>query len=150
MLGLLALLFTVVVAADDIHPWQADDRLRRLFAPPAMPAGTYRVFVTGEPIEKVADHYRTGVHGPTEGAALEAWRPAPQSFGEAVGPTGVYDRAKVARLYRGHSPRVARGMVRRGDAIDAVVAISPYPNASLARLERGTMIVVFRVPRSGS
>jgi len=149
-LALLALLFTVVVTADDVHPWQADDRLRRLFTPPAMPAGTYRVFVTGQSIEKVSDHYRTRAHGPTESAPSEGWRPAPQSFGEALGPTAVYDRSKVGRLYRGRSPRVARGMVRRGDAIEAVVVISPYPDASLARLDPGTMIVVFRVPRSGS
>jgi hypothetical protein len=54
----------------------------------------------------------------------------------------------VAQLYVGRRLSVARGSVLEdGRVIASVTLISPYPDATLTRLERGTMIVVFRTDR---
>ena len=147
-LSLAAAIVTATLsAADLIHPWRPDDSLRRLLMPPAMPPDTYRVFVTDQPIETVATHYRRVVDGlmPPPGNPGQ-WRAERQSFAEAIGPSGIYDRAKVARLYGGRGPMVAGGTIRTPAATESVILVSPYPNAQLSRLESGTMIVVFRIP----
>lgn len=123
------------------HPGRRDDRLERLFAPPAMPRDTYRVYVTGRPVDDVAAGYRARAKDPS----ADAWRPERQSFSEAVGTAGVYDRGKVARLYGGRGPRVARGTRMKDGITEAIVLISPYPDPSLTRLEGGTMILVLRM-----
>ena len=141
-----AIVAAALGAADFIHPWRPDEPLRRLFTPPAMPPGTYRVFVTDQPIEKVATHYRRVADGlTTPPGNSDQWRAKRQAFGEAVGAAGIYDRAKVARLYGGRGPMVAGGTLRTDARAESVVLVSPYPNARLSRLESGTMIVVFRI-----
>src|SRR5919198_161536 len=50
-------------------------------------------------------------------------------------------RAALSRLYGGRRPRVARGWRRRGDVFESVTLISPYPDASLSRLNPGTMVI---------
>jgi len=65
---------------------------------------------------------------------------------EAFGTAGLYDRSKVARLYAGRRVSVVRAPIERdGRTIAAVTLISPYPDATLTRLEPGTMVIVLRV-----
>jgi hypothetical protein len=69
---------------------------------------------------------------------------------EAFGDAGPYNRAKVAELYVGLRARVARGpIIEGGRTIAAITLVSPYPNRSLSRLEPGTLIIEFRIPREG-
>ena len=52
-------------------------------------------------------------------------------------------RAQARRLLRAQAwvERVARGWKREGDRFESITLISPHPDASLARLEPGTMII---------
>ena len=44
------------------------------------------------------------------------------------------------------SPFVARGSLVRDSRRLAYTLISPYPDATLTRLEPGTLVIVFHVP----
>ena len=62
---------------------------------------------------------------------------------EAFGTAGAYDRSKVARLYTGGRVSVVRGPVERGGkVVAAVTLISPYPDPTLSRLEKGTLVIL--------
>ena len=65
------------------------------------------------------------------------------SFGPllAFGTAGPYDRAALARLYGGMRVRVARRWQQRGDQFVSETLLSPYPDATLARLNPGTMVI---------
>ena len=112
--------------------------LTRLFTPPHPRLGQYEVCTTPDAIERiVADG------GPGNGvhyAEIEALLPA-----EALGAAGPYDRSAVARLYGARRANVARGWRQIGDRFEMVTLVSPHPDASLTRLERGTMVIVVRI-----
>jgi hypothetical protein len=62
---------------------------------------------------------------------------------EAFGNAGPYDKAALARLYGALRPTVARTSMRVGGDTIALTFISPYPDASLTRLNGGTLIIRF-------
>jgi hypothetical protein len=110
-----------------------DPALARLFAPPRPVLGRYEVCTIARPLEEP----------PADGftyAAVEQLE-ALDIFGSA----GSYDRAKLAQLYNGRRARVLRGWKRTADAFESITRISPYPDASLSRLQNGTMIIRFRL-----
>ena len=124
-----------------------DATLTRMFTPRTVPPGTYRVYVTAARMEEVVAQFRAGVSSPpVEGA----WSVQTMDPLDAYGDAGLYDRAKVARLYVGVRARVARGpIVENGLTVASITLVSPYPDPSLARLEPGTLIVEFWIPPFG-
>jgi len=107
-----------------------DPVLTALFTPPNPHVGGYQVCTTDRRIDEVAE----------AGWTIESLEP-PDAFGRA----GPYDRAALVRLYGGRRTRVARGWRQQGDRFESVTLISPYPDASLGRLNPGTMLIVFSV-----
>ena len=65
---------------------------------------------------------------------------------DAFGQSGSYDRWKVAGLYRRRRAHVARGPRLDQGQTESWTLISPYPDASLQRLEPGTLLIVLRIP----
>ena len=116
-----------------------DPALTALFTPAHPRMGRYEVCTTSEPIEQlVASPGPDAVqYGPLE--ALEAR--------EAFGAAGPYNRSALARLYGGTRVRVARGWSERGDALESVSLLSPYPDTSLTHLLPGTMAIRWTVRR---
>jgi hypothetical protein len=119
-------------------PLACDPLLTRLFTPPHPRLGQYEVCTTPEAIEQIVAEGGpgSGVHY----AEIEALPPA-----EAFGAAGPYDRSAVARLYGSRRANVVRGWRQVGDRFESVTLVSPYPDASLTRLERGTMVIVVRI-----
>ena len=115
-----------------------DPLFTRLFTPPHPQLGQYEVCTTPEAIEQIVAEGGpgSGVHY----AEIEALLPA-----EALGAAGPYNRSAVARLYGARHASVARGWRQVGDRFESVTLVSPYPDASLTRLERGTMVIVIRI-----
>jgi len=110
-----------------------DPALAALFTPPRPIVGRYEACTLQEPIESVvkgdaATHY---------GAVEET------DWLGAFGTAGTYDRAHLARLYGGTGVRVARGWRKEGTRFESVTLISPYPDATLTRLDPGTMVIRF-------
>lgn len=59
----------------------------------------------------------------------------------------LYDRARLARLYGGKGPRMARGpILERGRVTHTVLLVSPYPEADLRSLNTGTLIMTVTIP----
>jgi hypothetical protein len=139
--GLTAQVFALVLMAAPALG-TPDEALTRLFTPLGAPAGTYVVYTSGEAIEPLAAHLRELDPSPAPGA----WTPTrPEAHG-AFGQEGVYDRARLARLFNGKRVTVVRGSVRRDGQRLAYTLVSPYPDATLSRIVDGTMVIEFRVP----
>jgi hypothetical protein len=119
-----------------------DATLTRTFTPPTAPKGTYRVFVTGASIDKVISAFKSVANSPGVPGAWAIQQTDPLSaFGEA----GPYDGTKVARLYAGRRARVARGpVVQNGRTMASITVVSPYPDASMTRLEPGSLVIEYR------
>ena len=129
---MLPLVLAVLVLAPP--GWTENPLFRRLFTPSRVPEGTYATFVTPRPIDDVLGEMNAGV----EPQALVAL--------EAFGQTGGYNRWKLARLYGATRARVARvPRIENGQVVEAWTLISPYPDPSLERLERGTLLIVLRL-----
>ena len=109
--------------------------LLALFTPPRPQLGRYAVCTTTQPLAVVA----------SPGMTIEAVE-ALNAFGTA----GPYDRFAVARLYGGRRVQIARGWTELGGQIEARTLISPYPDATLARLLPGTMIIKFTLARDST
>jgi hypothetical protein len=76
-----------------------------------------------------------------------AWQPRSVSPTDAFGQAGRYDRWGLARLYGPERPRVARGVRVDGNRIvESWTLISPFPDPTLQRLERGTLLIVLALP----
>ncbi len=103
-----------------------DQVLTGLFTPPHPEWGHYLVCTSPEPIE-------TLVPGGWPIERVEAL--------DAFGATGVFNRSRLVRLYGGRRARVARGWSGSGDAFESFTLVSPYPDASLAILSEGTMVI---------
>jgi hypothetical protein len=117
----------------------------RLFVPPALHDGLSEAFVVEASIDDVAAEYRR-ISPPRQRASFRI---------EAVGSldafdgAAMYDRARVARLYRSRRARIARGpIIRDGRVREMVTLISPYPDGRLERLVEGTLVIVLRIGRS--
>jgi hypothetical protein len=114
-----------------------DPVLAGLFTPPRPVLGRYEVCTTADPLESVAA--AGGPEGPRYGAveALNAL--------DAFGTAGPYDRSRLARLYGGTRARVVRGWWEGGGRFISMTLISPFPDATLTRLNGGTMEIRFIV-----
>ena len=76
-----------------------------------------------------------------------AWEIRELAPADAFGTAGAYNRLQVARLYGAERARVSRGArTENGHTVESWTLISPYPDATLQRLERGTLLVVLRLP----
>ena len=120
-----------------------DATLTRMFTPRAVPSGTYRVYVTDARIEQAVAGFRAVASSShVEGA----WVAHVMDPLDAYGDSGLYDRAKVARLYVGVRAQVARGpVVDHGRTVASITLVSPYPNVALTRLQPGTLIIEFKI-----
>jgi len=115
-----------------------DAALTALFTPLHPILGRYEVCTTGDPLDQVAAPAPDGPkYGPSE--MLEPL--------EAFGAAGPYDRAALARLYAGRRVRVARGWIERDGEFESITLLSPYPDATLARLHPGTMVIKWTMSR---
>src|SRR5262245_20581103 len=131
-----------------------DPALTRLFTPLHPQLGAYEVCTDDRAPEVVVASEDKSMEGaapatpelaPTAGerrrvhysyGPIEAVEPL-----EAFGDVGTYDRAAVVRLYGGRRVAVARGWIRDGNRFESVTLVSPYPDASLSRLEPGTLVI---------
>jgi len=114
-----------------------DPVLARLFTPLHPQSGGYEVCTDAAPLnEASAAARRDGFHlGPVE--ELEPL--------DAFGTSGTYDRAALVRLYGGQRVKVSRGWRQADDEFESVSLISPYPDASLTRLQPGTLVIHWRL-----
>jgi hypothetical protein len=92
--------------------------------------GRYEICTSRDPIEGLVP----------AGTNIEASEPL-----DVFGAAGTYDRFAVARLYGGRRARVARAWTLEGREFQSRTYISPYPDATLARLIEGTMTITFYV-----
>jgi hypothetical protein len=119
-----------------------DPLLGALFTPPRPELGRYEVCTTSAALESVAAE--SGARGQEQIEALEAL--------DAFGAAGPYNRAALARLYGGTRVRLVRRWQQRGNQFISETLLSPYPDATLTRLNSGTMVIRFnleREPREG-
>jgi hypothetical protein len=120
-----------------------DPLLGALFTPPRPELGRYEVCTTSAALESAAAE--TGAAGQeVRIEALEAL--------DAFGAAGPYNRAALARLYGGNRVRLVRRWQQHGNQFVSETLISPYPDATLTRLNSGTMVIRFtleREPREG-
>jgi hypothetical protein len=121
---------------------RADAALTGRFTPRSVAPGTYVVYQSDRSLDAVAAELRAEDPSPAPGA----WKPERQDVLDAFDGSTQADRFRIAELYVGIHPFVARGSLQRGGRRVAYTLISPYPDASLSRLLPGTMIIVFHVP----
>jgi hypothetical protein len=123
--------------------WVEAPRLADLFAPAAR-RSAYRAFVTGRALGDVLAELESSdavQHPPG------AWQPGTFAPPDAFGDSGPYNRWTLALLYSGEPAIVARGPGNASDGhVDSWTLVSPYPDGALSRLERGTLLIVHRVP----
>ena len=121
--------------------WQEAPEYVRLFAPAAH-ASQYRAFVSPASLDSVVPRVAASAGHDAPGAwSVESLGPL-----DAFGSDGEYRPYALARLYTAGPARVARGPHQSSNGIDAWTMVSPYPDASLARLSTGTLLLILRVP----
>ena len=106
------------------------------------PPGRYVVYRSDRPLADLVSELKALDPSPSPGA----WVPNRPEAHDAFGQEGSYDRPRLARLFRGQRVTLVRGSVVRGGHRVAYTLISPFPDASLRRIETGTMVVEFTVP----
>jgi hypothetical protein len=123
--------------------WRPAPAYVALFMPPRHRAA-YDTFVSGEPLGRALANLLADV------PALRApgsWEPKRVAVTDAFGSGGTHNRWQLVRLYGARAPLVARGaIVRDGRPVESWTLISPYPDATLHRLDPGTLLVVLRIP----
>jgi hypothetical protein len=127
-----ALLIVLLVASwGDESP-----TLRALFAPRHAPPGVYQAFVSARTIEDAVERAKR---------QRTSW-PAGAWTIERLDPIDApYDRYRLAWLFGGARPRVARGpLVEDGRTTGSVTLISPYPDIDFRTLQPGTLALVYR------
>ncbi len=137
--------------AEDLQqPGAPAPALARLFTPLQAPVGAYTVTVLPDGIDAALARVKQALApGASAGNPAGSWQVQQLDPLEAFGTAGTYDRSKVARLYTGRRVSVVRGPVERGGrVVAAVTLISPYPDATLSRLEKGTIVIVIRLAGS--
>lgn len=124
--------------------WQEAPEFRKLFAAAGPRSDAYSTFVSSMDIDSVLNELQR------DASLLRppgAWEPLALLPLDAFGQTGQYDRWAVLRLYGARRARVARGpRARDGRVMESWTLISPYPDATLQRLEPGTLLIVLRMP----
>jgi hypothetical protein len=140
----LALLGTVLASLQAAPAWREAPEYLPLFAPVAPRSAAFTMRVADADLDAVLSLLQEDpglLRGPG------AWQVRLVAPADAFGKGGTYDRWKLARLYGGERPRVARGARSDGGrVIEAWTLISPYPDPTLQRLERGTLLIVLRLP----
>lgn len=116
----------------------ADDALRRLFTPLSAPPGTYTVLRSPRPVGELNAALKRLDPAPSPGA----WEPQRLEIGGAFGQAGVYDRARLGRLFNGKRVTVVRGSLVVEGRRRAYTLVSPYPNPTLTEVVDGTMAIV--------
>jgi hypothetical protein len=121
--------------------------LARIFTPRQAPEGAYAVTALTEGIDDALRLVKEALAPNAKaGEPAGSWQVQQLDPLEAFGTAGTYDRSKVARLYTGHRVSVVRGPVEQARrVVAAVTLVSPYPDAALSRLEKGTMVIVLRI-----
>jgi hypothetical protein len=115
--------------SDFVAPCRTEPQLTRLFTPAHPQLGRYEVCATDQSIAALAPRgWTIAVRSPLDG------------FG---GVDVFFDKSAVARLYGGSRVRVARGWRQDGNRFESVTLVSPHPDATLTRLEPGTLVVRF-------
>ena len=132
----------VVVLAGRGHSaetWHDAPEFIEIFAPAAH-RHAYRAAVSAAPLEEVLKNLEGD---PSLLRVPGAWAARPQPVLDAFGRSGTYDRWKLARLYGGRQPRVARGARNEaGRVIESWTLVSPYPSGDFTRLEPGTLRII--------
>ncbi len=122
-----------------ILAWACDPGLTGLFTPARPRLGRYDACAIDRALpEVVADK--------EDGAAFHYADPEPLEPLDAFG-AGDYDRAALARLYGGRRVDVVRGWAEFPDRFESRTLLSPYPDASLTRLNPGTLMIRFTILR---
>ena len=138
------LLLTVAAARQAEGPWREAPEFRRLFVPAGPRGDAYRTYVSEMDLDAVLKQLQDDV------SLLRppgAWEPLALLPLDAFGQSGPYSRWAVLRLYGAQRARVARGpRARDGRVEESWTLISPYPDATLQRLEQGTLLIVLRLP----
>lgn len=112
-----------------------------LFAPPAR-ATQFAFARTPDSIDVVARFYRERFPS----VEPRSWAIERLAATEVFDGAALFDRARLARLYAGRTPRVARGPVTRdGQVVEVVLLLSPYPEPDLRRLNPGTLTMTVGV-----
>jgi len=132
MIYAITLILLVLSPAPEAAGLTCDARLTLLFTPSPAREGRYEACVS--PLGLSESRVEGLKYGQIE--ALEAL--------DAFGRVGQYDRAKLARLYGGRRAMVLHGWRRDGDRVESVTLISPHPDASLTRLNEGTLVIVWK------
>ena len=120
----------------------ADPALTRRFTPASVAKGTYVVYRSDRPLQELAAALSAEDPDPSPGA----WKVERQDVLDALDGASRADRFRIAALYVGLHPLVARGSLVRDGRRVAYTLISPYPAPSLSGLEPGTMVIVFHIP----
>ena len=124
--------------------WRDAPELLPLFAPAGPRSTAYSMRVTDDGLESVL---RQLDGDPALLRTPGAWDVRELAPADAFGSAGTYNRWQVARLYGAERARVSRGArTENGRAVESWTLISPYPDPSLQKLERGTLLVVLRLP----
>jgi hypothetical protein len=103
--------------------------------------GQYAVCTTAEPLETVVTQGQS--EGGPERPHYTFSEPEALNPLDAFGAGGLYNRSKLARLYRGARATVVRGWRQEGGRFESITLISPFPDAALSRLTPGTMEIRF-------
>jgi hypothetical protein len=140
----LALLSTAFASVQAASGWREAPEFLPLFAPVAPRSAAYTMRVTDAGLDAVLGPL---LEDPTLLRGPGAWEVRPLAPADAFGKGGTYDRWKIARLYGPERARVSRGARSDGGrVIESWTLISPYPDPTLERLERGTLLIVLRLP----
>jgi hypothetical protein len=128
-------------------PGKPDPGLAAIFLPRHAPAGAYRLAVIDRPIEAARDALMAAL---APAARVDdppgAWAVRQADPLEAFGEGGIYDRARLARLFAGKPARLVRAPIERdGHAVASVTLLSPCPDAGLSRLSPATIVILFDV-----
>jgi hypothetical protein len=123
-----------------------DAAYRDLFTPASSPPGTFTVYRSAEDIRALAARLRSFDATPAPGA----WDVDRTGVFDAFGAEPPYDKGRLARLFGGSSPWVARGSLATPRGRIAVALISPYPDLAITTLRQGTLVIVTRLRAQSS
>lgn len=119
-----------------------DEALRILFTPAGFPDGTFVVHRSTLDIGELAGRLKARDPMAVDGA----WHVERSGVFDAFGAEGPYDKARLARLFGGLLPSVARGSLVTTAGRLAITLLSPCPDVSLSSLRPETMVIVTKLP----
>jgi hypothetical protein len=141
---LASLALAIPDAAAPGGAWRAAPEYLPLFTAENAHRGAYETYTSPLPLDAVLQALASDpalLHPPG------AWTPAAVTADDAFGRQGAYNRWALARLYGARRASIARGpRAQDGRVAESWTLISPYPDASLERLEPGTLLIVLHLP----